>query len=129
MKLLSLAKDAYNKDAGKEPIRQSDYSAYLGAFEHIVQVLNISDAYDSDFRRNLPAGGWRGLREAPTLIDRIADVREFLRSNAVYSPTGAAILDNLCACVHISEQQDVDVRSILVSLESTLARAARNDLR
>lgn len=129
MKMLSSAKEAYSNDAAEDPIRKSDYSAYLGTFEQIIQALRLPDAFEMDLRRNLPAGGWRGLQMAPTLIDRIADVRAFLVSNAVYAPAGAAILDNLSACARFCEQQDVDIRSILVSLEPTLSRAARGDLR
>lgn len=129
MEILSLAKDAYDKDGGSEPIRMLDYVALLDAFEFIIEKLEISAAYETDFRRNLPAGGWRGLHVAPTLSDRIVDVRRFLESRPVYGPTGSAILDNLAVCVYLCRQQHVDAEQMLASIKPTLTRVARGDLR
>jgi hypothetical protein len=95
MEILSAARVAYDRDAGTEPIRLLDYTALLDAFEAFTEKLKVSAAYETDFRRNLPAGGWRGLRVALTLRDRIADVREFLESHPVYGPAGSAILENI----------------------------------
>jgi hypothetical protein len=69
MQTLLAAKKAYEEDEGNDPIRLSDYVALLDAFETIVGKVRVSDSYETDFRRNLPAGGWRGLEAAPTRIE------------------------------------------------------------
>jgi len=129
MEILFAAKDAYDKDRGSEPIRLLDYVSLLDAFESIIEKLKISAAYEIDFRRNLPAGGWRGLQVAPTLKDRIVDVREFLEFHPVYGATGSAILDNIGVCVHLCRQQHVDAEQLLAAIKPTLVRVARGDLR
>ncbi|MFP3646426.1 hypothetical protein [Paraburkholderia sp. SIMBA_054] len=129
MQTLLAAKKAYDEDKGNDPIRLSDYVAVLDAFESIVVKVRVPDSYETDFRRNLPAGGWRGLEVAPTLKDRIDDVRAFVRINPVYSPAGAALLANVLACTQLCAEQGIDVQGVMSGLESTLVRVGRGELR
>jgi hypothetical protein len=126
---LLAAKKAYDQDQGNDPIRLSDYIAFLDAFESIIVMLRVPDSYDTDFRRNLPAGGWRGLEVAPVLKDRIDDVRVFVTIHPVYSAAGAALLTNIIACTQLCAAQGMGSQSVLSSLESTLVRIGRGDLR
>jgi len=129
MQTLLAAKKAYEEDEGNDPIRLSDYVALLDAFETIVGKVRVSDSYETDFRRNLPAGGWRGLEAAPTLKDRIDDVRAFVSTHPVYSSAGAALLVNIIACTELCARQDVEVQSVVSGLKSTLVRVSRGELR
>ncbi|KVR29932.1 hypothetical protein WL40_00045 [Burkholderia ubonensis] len=129
MQKLLAAKKAYDEDNGNTPIRLSDYIAALDAFESVVVKLRVPDSYETDFRRNLPAGGWRGLEVAPTLEDRIDDVRAFVRIHPVYSPAGAALLANMIACTQLCAEQGVDVQGVMSGLESMLVRVGRGELR
>lgn len=129
MQKLLAAKKVYDEDNGNDPIRRSDYLAVLDAFESIVVKVQVLDSYETDFRKNLPAGGWRGLEVAPTLKDRIDDVREFARSRPVHSPAGAALLANLIACVQLCAGQGVDVQGVISALEPMLVRVGRGELR
>ncbi|KVD70311.1 hypothetical protein [Burkholderia ubonensis] len=129
MQKLLAAKKAYDEDNGNTPIRLSDYIAALDAFESVVVKLRVPDSYETDFRRNLPAGGWRGLEVAPTLEDRIDDVRAFVRIRPVYSPAGAALLANMIACTQLCAEQGVDVQGVMSGLEPMLVRVGRGELR
>ncbi|WP_175995259.1 hypothetical protein [Burkholderia vietnamiensis] len=129
MQKLLAAKKAYDEDNGNDPIRLSDYIAALDAFESIVVKVQVPDSYETDFRRNLPAGGWRGLEVAPTLKDQIDDVRAFVRTRPVYSPAGAALLDNLISCIQLCSGQGVDVPGAMSSPEAILVRVGRGELR
>jgi hypothetical protein len=129
MQILLDAKKAYEQDEGDDPIRLSDYIAFLDAFELIIVMVRLPDSYETDFRRNLPAGGWRGLRGAATLKDRIDDVREFVMIHPVYSAAGAALLANIIASIELCGRQDVNLEKIMSDLESTLVRVGRGDLR
>lgn len=129
MQTLLAAKKAYDEDKGNDPIRLSDYVAVLDAFESVVAKVQLPDSYETDFRRNLPAGGWRGLDVAPTLKDRIDDVKAFLKINPVYSHAGAALLANMLACTQLCAGQGVDLQGVMSGLESTLVRVGRGELR
>ncbi|WP_198386802.1 hypothetical protein [Burkholderia ubonensis] len=126
---IACGKKAYDEDNGNDPIRLSDYIVALDAFESIVVKVQVPDSYETDFRRNLPAGGWRGLEVAPTLKDRIDDVRAFAGSRPVYSPAGAALLANLIACIQLCAGQGVDVQGVMSNLEPMLVRVGRGELR
>ncbi|WP_321969061.1 hypothetical protein [Paraburkholderia tropica] len=129
MRTLLAAKKAYEQDDGKDPIRRLDYITFLDAFESLVVRLQLTDSYETDFRRNLPAGGWRGLQSAARLQDRISDVREFLKIHPVYSAAGASLLTNIIACIELCVRQDINPEKVLSDLESTLIRVGHGDLR
>lgn len=129
MQTFLAAKKAYDEDKGDDPIRLSDYVAILNAFDSITASIRVPDSYETDFRRNLPAGGWRGLQVAPTLKDRIDDVRAFLKTHPVYSPAGAALVANMIACMQLCVEQGLDVPHIMAGLGPTLVRVGRGDLR
>ncbi|GGC75405.1 hypothetical protein GCM10011396_23310 [Undibacterium terreum] len=65
------------------------------------------DNNNADFRRNLPAGGWRGIRSAANMQERIADLREYLNSQPVISLAGAELLANMELCLEL-----VDYRAL-----------------
>lgn len=98
---LTDVRDAYRN--AKDPnaaITQANYLAMLGAFSTLVPLATISDAYDTDFRRNLPGGGLSGFDVVP-LAKRISDAQVFAIANPVYPVTGEGIAENLLALLHL----------------------------
>lgn len=95
--LLTAVRDAYrNAPNPNLPISQTNYIAMLSVFGALVSLANISGAYDTDFRRNLPGGGLSGLKVV-SLPQCIADAATFAHTNPVYPAAGEGIAENIRA--------------------------------
>jgi hypothetical protein len=129
MDLLLEAKRQYSSDLSNSPIRKTDCLEVLDLFERLVSTVNYPSSYDTDFRRNLPGGGLRGLNETSSIQDRIDDARSFLNKNSAYANTGEAILDNLIGCIHLADKQKLLPSHLDASLVSTLQSVASGNLR
>ena len=66
-------RNAYrNAPNPNQPISKDNYLAMLNIFGQLVPLAAIPDAYDTDFRRNLPGSGLSGF-QVVSLLQRIED--------------------------------------------------------
>lgn len=100
--LLAAVRDAYRDAHNKnQPISKQNYLAMLDAFRSLVPSATINEAYDTDFRRNLPGGGLSGF-EVPPLLHRIKDAEAFANNNSLYPAAGEGIAENLRAILALT---------------------------
>ena len=122
--LLEQAKTVYSQDIQDAPIKTQDYLSLLECFDRLQRKIHYQDSYDTDFRRNLPGGAWRGLRVAPNMTDRVNDAREYAQKHPVYAPTGESIIQNIIACVHIATRSNVDLVPMITPTITVLKAVA-----
>lgn len=127
-KVLSGARVVYAADHSNDPIDKADYKVLLGACRALVAQVHVPNAYDTDFRRNLPAGGWRGLQAPDTVAERIQDVYEYLEKHPVYALDGQSLIDNLLACVDLSTSR-VNLDVLFAPIMPTLAKIQAGNVR
>lgn len=127
-KALLGARAAYVADDSSDPINKATYKVLLGAYSQLVAQVRVPDACDSDFRRNLPAGGWRGMEVPDTMAERIQDVHEYLEKHHVYALGGQSVIDNLLACVDLSTSR-VDLDALFAPILPTLAKIQAGNIR
>lgn len=129
IQLLEKTEATYGVDESDIPIRTKDYLVLLGAFGQLLAFVdNLPEAYDTDFRKNLPAGGWRGLETLPDMNERLQDVREFVARNSVYARTGESLARNLNAVLGLVRPDDkVDV--LIEEVTPLLRTIAAGDIR
>ncbi len=126
-KELKAVKAAYdNAPDQSHPISAHKYTALLGAFGSLVSLADISDSLDTDFRRNLPGGGMRGLELVPTMQDRIADAGIFAISNKLYPLAGSALSDSLIALVRLVSPNNAQMA--LAPIHATLQDLVKGNL-
>lgn len=90
-----------NASNPNQPISKANYLAMLNAFRVLVQSAEVSGAYDTDFRRNLPGGGLSEL-QVPPLPQRITDAETFAKNNPLYPVAGEGIAENIRAILELT---------------------------
>lgn len=127
--LLEQAKSVYSQDTHDAPIKTQDYLSLLESFDQLQRVIKYPDSYDTDFRRNLPGGAWRGLQVAPDMTERVKDAREYAQKHPVYATTGESIIQNLIACIDIATRSKVDFSPMISPALSVLKAVANGCIR
>lgn len=103
-KFLTDVRNAYrNAPNPNQPIVLANYLNMLQAFRQLVPLANISEAYDTDFRRNLPGGNLSGF-EIPSMLQRITDAEKFANNNPVYPAAGEGVAENIRAILDLIPQ-------------------------
>lgn len=115
--LLTAVRNAYrNAPNPDQAISQANYMAMLHAFQSLVPLATISEAYDTDFRRNLPGGGLSGF-QILSLVQRISDAEKFANNNPLYPAAGEGIAENMRAILGLIAPGAAD--GVLAPLQST----------
>ena len=118
--LLTAVRNSYrNASNPNQPISKANYLAMLEAFRLLVSSTNISGAYDTDFRRNLPGGGLSGL-QVPSLPQRITDAEMFASNNLLYPAAGEGIAENIRAIIDLTAQDTA--QEVLGPLQDTFQK-------
>jgi hypothetical protein len=88
---------------GDTEIDKDDYLRMLEAFQNLVRkAKDIPESFDTDFRRNLPGGGMRGIEGryedlVPPLTERIEDAIQYARVRPIYPLAGEMLVENIRA--------------------------------
>jgi len=124
--IITDVRDAYRSASNSnQPISQVNYLEMLNAFRMLVPLASISEAYDTDFRRNLPGGGLRGF-EVPPLLQRIDDAETFAKMNDLYSPAGEGVAENIRAIIQLVPPNTAS--KVLAPLIGTLQKILNGSL-
>ena len=111
-------RNAYrNAPNPNQPISKDNYLAMLNIFGQLVPLAAIPDAYDTDFRRNLPGSGLSGF-QVVSLLQRIEDAKTFANNNPLYTTAGEGIAENIRAILDLIPSGAA--KNILNPLQSTV---------
>ena len=106
-----------NAPNSEQSVSKEQYLTMLGAFEQL--VLNagpISEALDTDLRRNLPGGG-QSFPHVHSLSERIRDAMKYANYGHLPPRAGQELAANLCA---ILDLVPADMASgVLLPLQAT----------
>jgi len=126
---LRAAERTYADDPGQLPIIKSDYLALLTAFEKLLTWVDaVPEAYDTDFRRNLPGSSLDGSLVPPDIAGRIGQARRFLQNHDATAVMGHCILQNINGCLNLV-RHDAPAGETLKSIAQVVARIASGDIR
>ncbi len=119
-------RNAYrNSKSPEQPISKANYIVMLRAFKFLALSTTISDAYGTDFRRNLPGGGLSGF-QMTTLPQCIANAETFASNNNLYPAAGEGIAENIRAILELTAPNVA--QGVLVPLQGTFQSICAGNL-
>lgn len=128
--LLTSVRDAYrNAVDGNQPISSDNYLKLLAAFGALAEVTSFNEAYENDFRRNIPGGSrLEGSYDevVGTLTQKISAAKKFAGSNPLYPAFGEGVAQNLIAIASLASSESTN--QILSPMQNLLEDIAKGKL-